>query len=443
MIGDQHVSQYHSAAMSQVPQSNGLFCNSSSPMWGNQEPNGNMYHPLSQQQQQQICHPQQRLHNQHLHVRQQAQQRHPCHQQQEQQHRMLQQQLQQRQSHQQQLLNQHKHQQVSTQTMSLQQQQHHSFPFHQGGQPQSQQQVHHSQQHVQHHLNVGGTQFHPRALPNKSYLDNQNPPLGGTCLQAQQQHGSYQFARGSQAFSGSGPEDPNLPFPVRGSMLHSMPMCSVSSAPAYQSAQYPVYPGEPEMPTLNRHSLPVASVSRHNNAAPVTSTVHGLSGTGFQFPSTAAMSQQHMRPPVSQGEECPFRALHCSGETQGNCKSSQSFGESVSRYSNLASQLGSEHPQPCRAVVTNGCQALGDVILPLEAQDGDMVGLEPPDLLPDLLPQLEAALSQQDESNCSWADSRLARRDEQRKPPVECKEEKVIQNIMHCYSIGFSICWFL
>lgn len=447
MIADQH-GQYHNAAMSQVPQSNGLFCNSSSPMWGNQDQNGNMYHPLSQQQQQhqqqQLCHQQQQLHNQQLHVRQQQtqqQQHHPCHrQQQEQQHRMRQQQqLQQQQSHQQQLLNQRQHQQINTQTMSLQQQQHHNFSFHQGGQSRSQQQVHHAQQQVQHQLTAGGLRFHSRALPSKSYLDSQNASLSETCLQPQQQQGSYQLARGGQAFSGSGPEDPNLAFPMHSaSMVHSLPTCSVSSATAYQPAQYPAYPGEPEIPSLSQQSLSSALVSRPaTTSAPLTATVPELSGTVCQFPSAAVMSQQHTRAPVSQAEECPFRALRCSGETQGNCKSSEMFGESMSCYPSMASQLPSEQPQSCGAINTNGYQALGDNLLPSEAQDGDLQGLEPPDLLPDLLPQLEAALSQQDESNCSWAESSQERGHEHRKPPpVEYKEEKVI----HCCG---SIFWFL
>ena len=430
--------QYHNAAMSQVPQSNGLFCNSSSPMWGNQDQNGNMFHPVSQQQQhpqQQRCHQQQQLHNQQLNVRQhiREQQHQPCHDpQQEQQHRMRQQ-LQQQQSHQQQLLNQCQSQQINTQTMSLQQQQHHNFSFHQGSQ-----QVHHSQLRAQHQLSVGGQRFQSRALPNKSYLDGQNASLSGTCLQQhQQQHGSYRLTSGGQAFSGSGLEDPNRPFPMHSSsMVLSLPTCSVSSAPAYQLAQYPAYPGEPEVPTLNQQSLSTASVSGPTLTTNVslTSTVSELSGTVCQFPSTGVMNQQHTKTSGSQEDECPFRALHCSGETQGSSGSSEMFGESMSCYPTMAIRLPSEQPQSCGAINTNGYQALGDGLLTSEAQDGDLEGLEPPDLLPDLLPQLEVALSQQDESNCSWASSSfsssLERGHEHRKPPpVEYKEEKVIKSL--------------
>eukprot|EP00064_Thunnus_orientalis_P012375 superscaffoldBa00001890_g12410 len=309
MIAEQH-GQYHNATMTQVPQSNGLFCNSSSPMWGNQDQNGNMYHPLSQQQQQ-LCHQQQQLHNQQLH----------------------------------------------------------------------------------------------------------------------QQQGSYQLNRGGQAFSGSGLEDNNLPFPMHSSSVgHSLPTYSVSSASTYQPAQYPAYPGEPEITSLSQQSLSSASVSRPTTTvAPLTSTVPELSGTVCPFSSTSVMGQQHIRTPVSQAEECPFRALRCSGETQGSCKSSEMFGDSMSCYPSMASQLPSEQPQSCVAINTNGFQALGDNLLPSGAQDGDLEGLEPPDLLPDLLPQLEAALSQQDESNCSWADSNHERGHEHRKsPPVENKDDKVI-----------------
>lgn len=440
MIAEQH-GQYHNPTISQVPQSNGLFCNSSSPMWGNQDQNGNMYHTLSQQQQQ-LCHQQQQLHNRQLHVAQQQtqQQQHHLshHQQQEQHHRIRQQQLQQQQSHHQQLLNQH--QQINPQTMSLQQQQHHNFSFHQESHSQSQQAVHHSQQQGQHQLTVGGPRFHSSALPSKSYLDGQNASLSGTCLQQQQQQqqGSYQLTRRGQAFSGSQPEDPNLPFPMHSSsMVHSLPTCSVSSAAAYQPAQYPAYPGEPEIPSLSQQSLSSSSVSRPTSTtAPLTSTVPELSGTACQFPPTAVMSQQHNRIPVSQAEECPF--LRCSGETQGNCKSSEMFGESMRCY-NIASQLPSEQSQSCGAINTNGYQALGDSFLPSEAQDGDLEDLEPPDLLPDLLPQLEAALSQQDGSNCSWVSSSQERGHEQKPPPVVFKEEKVIPRSVTDISTCFNL----
>lgn len=393
MITEQH-DHYHNPTVSQVPQSNGLFCNSSSPMWGNQDQNGNMYHTLPQQQQ--LCHQQQQLHNQQLHVRQQQTQH--------QQHGIRQ--LQQQQSHHQQLFNQH--QQMNPQTVSMQQQQHHNFSFHQESHTQS----HHSQQHVQGQLTVGRPRFHSSALPSKSYLDGQNVSLSGSCLQQQQQQqGSYQLTRGGQDFSGSQPEDPKLPFPMHSSsMVHSLPTCSINSPAAYQPAQYPTYPGEPEISSLSQQSLSSSS------------TLPELTGTVCQF-SPASVMSQHNRIPVSQAEDFPF--LCCSGETQGNCKSSEMFGESMRCY-NITSQLPSEQPQSCGAINTNGYQALGESILPPEAQDGDLEDLEPPDLLPDLLPQLEAALSQHDGSNCSWASSSQEREHEHKEPPpVVYKEEKV------------------
>lgn len=96
----------------------------------------------------------------------------------------------------------------------------------------------------------------------------------------------------------------------------------------------------------------------------------------------------------------------------------------MSCYSNVANQLPSEQPQGCGAI--NGYQEFGDDLLPSEGHDGNLGDLEPPDLLPDLLPQLEAALSQHDESSCSWADSsQEVGQDHRRPPPVEYKEEKV------------------
>lgn len=286
--------------------------------------------------------------------------------------------------------------------------------------------MYHSQPRVQQQVTAGGPRFHSRSLTNKCYLGSQNASLRGTCLQAQQ--GSYPLTGGGQAFSGSGVEEPNLLFPMHSSsMVHSQPTCSVSSASVYQPAQYPAYPGEPEIPSLSQQSLSSASVSRPTtNTAPLTATVPELSGTVCHFPSTEVMSRQRTRAPVSQAEECPFQALRCSGETRGNCKS-EMFGESMSCYPSVATRLPSEQPQSCGAINTNGYQGFGDSLLPSGAQDGDLEGLEPPDLLPDLLPQLEAALSQQDESNCSWADTSQEREHEHRKLPlVEYKEEKVM-----------------
>ncbi|XP_061922912.1 chromodomain-helicase-DNA-binding protein 9-like isoform X2 [Entelurus aequoreus] len=407
--------QYRNAAVTQVPQSNGLFFNSSSPMWGNQDQNGNMYHPVSQQQ---LCHQQQqqqqqRLHNQQLHVRQQ-QTHHPQH------HRMRQQLLQQ-QSHRQQPLNQRHHQQINAQAIPLEH--HHGFSFHQESQPQSQQQrVHQSPQQIQHHLTAGGARFHSGVLTSKSYVDGQNDPLQDTvsCLQ----QCGYQM--GAQDFGRAVMTNNNPPMDAS-SIVHSLPTYSVSSAATYQPAQYPAYPGEPEMASLSQPSMSSASVAARpaTTAAPLAAALPELPGAACQFPSASVIGQQHARTPVSQAEECPFRALRCSAETPGNNRSSEIFGESMSCYSSTTRQMPSEQPRSCGAANTNGYPSLGDNLLASEAQDVHLGGvLEPPDLLPELLPQLEAAISQQDQSNTSWVDSNQAWGPEHRTPlPVKQREE--------------------
>lgn len=416
MIGNQHV-QYHSG-MHQVPESNGMFCNRGSPMWGNQNQNGNMYHNLSQPPQHQ-----QQLHNHQIHVRQQAQQQHhhPCYQQSEQQHRMRQQQ-----SHHQQLLAQH--QQLNTHTIPLQQ--HHNFSFHQGSHSQSHQQLYHTQPQVQQQLNR--PRFQSRTLPSKSYVNSQSASLGSTCLQApQQQQCSYQMTGSGQTYSGPGPEDHNVLFPMQSSsMVHSLPTRSGGSVTAYQPAQFSSFSAEPDLTGLSQQVLP--SVSRPTtNSAPLTCTMPEFSGPGSQFPSTDIMSQQHIRAPARQPEECPFQGLRCSGETQRNLKSSDMFGKSMSCYSGMASPLPSEQPQSCVAISVNGYQALGDSLLSTGAHDGDLDDLEPPDLLPDLLPQLEAALTQQNETKCSWTTSSQERGREHRKPPPEKRNEEVGNIFLH------------
>lgn len=407
MIGNQH-SQYHNAAaMGPVPQSNGLFCNSSSPMWGNQEQNGSVYHHL----------PQQQLHNHQLHARQptqqQQQQHHPCHQQQEQHHRMRQQL---HHHHQQQLLNQHQHQQINNQTIAMQQQQqHHGYPFHQGGTPaQSQQQVYHP---LPPRPSPG---FHSRPLPNKPYMDLQSTSLSSRpCFQTQQQQqqqrrSNYPMPAGGAAFSGSGPEPSDLLYAMHSSpMVHHgqsvLGQCSVS--------QYPAYPGEPETPSLAEQPLaPPASSSSLERLCP--------------FRPTEAMSQQHARTLMGQASEYAVQGLRCTDGAQGDCKSSDMFGKSMSFYPAVSGQLPSEQPRrSCGAANTNGYPALGDQLLPSGVQHGDLEELEPSDLLPDLLPQLEATLSQQDQSSSgSWADSSHSRGHEPRRVSlVDYKDAKVNQ----------------
>lgn len=401
-VGPEQHGQYQNATISQVPQPNGQFCSTGSPMWGNQDQNGNVFHHVSQQQQQ-LCH--QQLHNQQVHGSQHNQQQ-----------RMRQQQLQRQHDHQQQLLNQH--QQINTAGVCLQQQPHHAFSFHQGGQSSSLQQIH----HPQHQLPVRESQFHSRTLPGKPFLERQNASLSGACLQTRQQQGSYQLVRGGPAFCASGLEDSHLSFPIHpSSAVHSLPTCSVRSAHAYQAAEFPAYPGEPEIPSLSQQSS-----CRPITTAPITTTVPRLPGTACQFQSTAHVSQLQSGTMVSQADECPFRALRCSGETQTVCKSSEMFGDSVSCYPSMTNHLPSEQHMSCRVINTNGYQAFGDNILPPEPQDGGLEGLDAPDLLPDLLPQLEDAFRQQEESSCSWVHSSQKKEHENGKPTTtEHKDEKV------------------
>lgn len=216
------------------------------------------------------------------------------------------------------------------------------------------------------------------------------------------------MSAGGGAFSGSQPEPPDLLFPMHSSpMVHPMASCSVS--------QYPAYPGEPETPSLAEQPL----------APPASSSLEGL----CPFRSTEAMSQQHARTPIGQASEYALPGLRCPDEAQGDCKSSDMFGKSMNFYPAVSGQLPSEQPRRSCGANTNGYPALGDHLLPSGAQHGDLEELEPSDLLPDLLPQLEATLSQQHQSNSgSWADSSHGRGNEPRKASlVDYKDAKVNQ----------------
>lgn len=83
----------------------------------------------------------------------------------------------------------------------------------------------------------------------------------------------------------------------------------------------------------------------------------------------------------------------------------------------------------------NGYQTLGEGLLSSGAHDGDLDDLEPPDLLPDLLPQLEVALSQQDETKCSWTTSSQEGGHEHRKPPPDEYQKEVGYLMLTLFSI--------
>lgn len=162
--------------------------------------------------------------------------------------------------------------------------------------------------------------------------------------------------------------------------------------------------------------------------------------------SAPGMTQHHQpeQVPVSQVEdECPFRALRCSRQTQGNYDSSEMFGQAMSCYPSAVSQLvpDQHQPQNCGSNLevtrppdsttnTNGYVSLEVSLAGLqgevEAQGGGFEGLEAPDLLADeLLPQLEAALSQHDhhDSNCSWTNGGDGERNGKGEEEEEMKEE--------------------
>lgn len=438
MIAAQHT-QFHRRSIGQAPQSNALFSNSS-PMWGNQDQNGNLYHSVPQQQQQLHQQQQQQLHNQQHHLRQPQpqQQHHPCQQQ------LQQQQVQQLQQ-QHQLLNQQQQQHLHQQVVNPQSlpQQHHSFPFHQA----NQQPAPHNQQ-----LTTGGTLFHSRAVPNsgalaKANVETPNVSLAGT----PPQQGGYQLVQGTQgAFPGVGPEDSSMSFSMQTSspMAHTLSSCSVSSTTAYPPSQYS-FPGQgqPGISSLSQ-PLSLAPVSMITTTTPLPSSVPELSlvGAGCAFLSAPGMTQHHQpeQVPVSQVEdECPFRALRCSRQTQGNYDSSEMFGQAMSCYPSAVSQLVPDQHQPqncgsnlevtrppASTTTTNGYVPLEVSLAGLqgevEAQGGGFEGLEAPDLLADeLLPQLEAALSQHDhhDSNCSWTNGGDGERNGKGEEEEEMKEE--------------------
>lgn len=176
------------------------------------------------------------------------------------------------------------------------------------------------------------------------------------------------------------------------------------------------------MPSLGQQSLPSASVP----TGPLTT----VPGVGCEFSTAPVMSQQQQpQAPVTQAGECPFRALRCSGQTQGSY-SSEMFGQAMSCYPSAVSQLLPGLSQNCGVTAvpdSNGCQSLGESTVQPVAQGGDFEGLEPPDLLPDLLPHLEEALSQHGGSNSSWDNGSQEKKLIVRNIPlVDYKEEKVM-----------------
>uniref|UniRef100_A0A3B4BES7 Uncharacterized protein n=1 Tax=Periophthalmus magnuspinnatus TaxID=409849 RepID=A0A3B4BES7_9GOBI len=375
-LSQQH-GQYHNTTMSQITHTNGLFSNGSSPMWGNQDQNANIY-----QHQQPVCH--QQLHNQQMHVRHQTQP-HLHHLPPPQQQCMGQQ-----------LLNHGHHQHH----MSASNTQHHAFSYQRECPPQNQQQFHQSQ----HNLAIGDPRHLSKSLPQKSYLDCKNAPVSRPCLQ--QSQNNYQMMAGAG--------ENNMGFSVHSSsMVHPMSN-HVTSANSYPSAPYPSYPGEPEVPCLSQQSS-LSRPSMQNSSGPVCPF------------STSTIDQHNMRTTVSQAEEYDFRSTGNSASSQGNHKQ-EMFGDSASCYPTMVNHSSFDPRQSFGVANTNGYQ------VNLQQTDAHSGVLEAhDDLLPDILPQLEEAFIQQEESSCSWSESIQEMGQDSKAPPVEYPETKV----MNALSVTF------
>ncbi|KPP73239.1 hypothetical protein Z043_107693 [Scleropages formosus] len=370
----QHV-QFHNSPLHQAPQTNGLFPNNS-PMWGNQDQNGNAFHQLPQQQSH---------HHQHLD-----------------QHRHFQPHLQ----------GLHQHGKAFSE---------HQDYFYQGTQAQKQQQQQQQQQqqayHSQHQSfspspECNGALYHHGGITNAYKLPKSH--LGGDSssfpCSPQRQQGRMQSCQGNQKYPGS-TEDMALPY-SRSSISSALSACSVSSGAAYSTTQYPLSASRPLA------SAPVpATTTASPRAATLRSSMPEFSGAGDAFSLLPGMGQQQPQHqgPLNQAGDCPFQGLQLPSQAQGNYGSSEMFSESMSCYPGPGSQHPSGPQGGCEPLIppansSNGYEALVENLLPpIEANSEEFEGLEGPDLLgDDLLPQLEpslnqkAPLGQQEESNYSW-----------------------------------------
>lgn len=374
-VMSQHA-QFHSSPAQQAPQSNGLFPDSS-PMWGNQDQNGNSFHQLP---------PQQPAHHPHLN------QPHHHHLQQPQQHVAAQ------------PLHQH----------SKAFPEHHDFDFYQGNLAPKQQQPQQNPHGLPHSLPLNadgsrnGSPFHHGGAANamnqpaKAYLDAHGTSFSGGAPQ-QQQQSRMLSCQGAQKFPGPA-EDMSLPF----SCSPALSSCSVSSSVAYPPPQYS-FPGQPPAPAPAVSAKPAGASALH-------ASMPDFSGAGDAFSLLPGMGQQQeQQEPVSQAGKCPFQALHQPRQAQRSYNSSGMFSQDMGCYSGAMSQHPSNQQGSCQAAIPavtagNGYQALDENLLQqVGGHSGGFGELEAPDLLgDDLLPQLEAALSQetplehQDDSNCSW-----------------------------------------
>ncbi|KAL4658748.1 chromodomain-helicase-DNA-binding protein 9-like isoform X1 [Arapaima gigas] len=373
----QHM-QFQDSPLHPPPQTNGLFPDSS-PMWGNQDQNGNTFHQLPQQQ-----------------------------------------------SHHHQHVDQHGHFQAHMQGLHQHGKafsEHQDF-YYQGNpaqkQQQQQQQAYHGQsQSFSPSPECNGSLYHHGGIANAYKLSKSH--MGGSSssfsCSPQQQQRRMQSCQGNQKYPGA-TEDMALPF-SRSSMPSTLSACSVSSAMAYSSSQYPL--------SASR-SLASASVPATTTASPRASTIHSaipeFSGAGDAFsllPGIGQHQPQHQAP-LNQAGDCPFQGLQLPGQAQGNYSSSEMFSESMTCYPGTGSQHPSGTQGGCEPLIppansSNGYEALVENLLPqIEAHSEEFEELEGPDLLgDDLLPQLEPALNQkslmeqQEETSYSWTNGSQAK----------------------------------
>ncbi|KAG9352556.1 hypothetical protein JZ751_020970 [Albula glossodonta] len=364
--------QYCSSSLQQAHQAHRLFPDSS-PMWGNQSQNGNPYHCLPQQHQEQ-----QHL-NQYPHV-------------QSSQHQTPAQAL-------------HHHGKVFVQ--HNQQHQQNQPAFFQGNPSQRQQQQQQTCPNLASRFNAeqNGSLFNHRGAANtfnqhKSYEDMHGALFSGGPEQQQNRMLGFQ---GDFMYPGPTP-DVAQSFAT----LHSHPSCSVSSGAACSPSSFSPH----VQPALKVGGpLPPTPATTAGQATPHSSMPES-SGAGDAFSMLSGTDQhQQQQFSISLGGECPFQAM----QAQGNYPESEMFTEGTGCLPGSANELHSNRQEHCEsnllpAACRNGFQALGQTLLPQAgAHTSVFEGLEAPDLLgDDLLPPLEptldqdTAFEQQHKSNCPW-----------------------------------------
>ncbi|KAG5848702.1 hypothetical protein ANANG_G00102020 [Anguilla anguilla] len=376
--------QFHISSAQQVHQSNRLYADSS-PMWGNQNHSGSQFHPLPQQLQQQ-----QQGHHQHLNHHTQFQ------------------------SSQQQSSAQSVHQHGK----SFTDRSHYQLSFFPRNLAEKQQQqTHHNLPHAsQLYTEQNEGPFHQRGSLSalnqpKSYQEMCSTSFSG---------GPEQQQNGMQSFQGGflypappanvAPQFPRSSAPAS----HSLPSCSVSSSTAYSQSPYS-FPRQlvPDACGSPSSALMPAITNVPARPAALRSSAPKFLGAGDTFSLLPGMGKhQHQQQPLAMclGGECPFPAM----QAQGNYShQSEILPEGNGCLPGTMSQVQSNQLVERKSVLSpascsNGYQALDENLL-AEAHSGGFEGLETPDLLgEDLLPQLEAALSQDtalkqlDESKFSW-----------------------------------------